>query len=101
MPFSRRTRRFVGLDLEAVVEVLEREFEALGLAQRLAGLDPGLGAKGGDRRLVRQHQQVADPPGLAGELDPRRSQASCCSQNSRTSPMRSDFQSGSCRFGIR
>ena len=57
------------LDLQPAVEMLQRKFEALGLAQRLAGLDPGFRPEGGHRRLARQHQQVADASGLACQLD--------------------------------
>src|SRR2546430_8272993 len=55
--------------LHAVLEMLQGELMALRSPQGLARLDPGIGAKGGDGRLVGQDQQIADAAGLASELD--------------------------------
>jgi hypothetical protein len=56
--------------VQAMVEMLQGKCVPLGSAQRLSSFGPGLRPKGGDRRLVRQHQEVPNPPCPAGELDP-------------------------------
>src|SRR4029079_9604503 len=69
--FLSERSQIAGFDLQPAVEILEREIEAFRLAQRLAGLDIRLGAKRGERRLLGQHQQIAEPPRLAREIDAR------------------------------
>ena len=87
------------LDLEPLFQVFERELEALGLAQRLTRVDPRVGAEGGDRPSSASTSTSPIRPAL--RASPRLfSHLSCFSQNSRTSPMRRDFQSGSWRFGM-
>ena len=50
------------LNREPPFELFQGKVEVFGLAQGLAGLDPGLGSKGGDRRLIRKHQDITDVP---------------------------------------
>jgi len=72
------------------VQVLKREPEALGFAQGLARLDPRFARNAATGASLASTR--TSPMRSARRADPAASPTgSCCSQNSRTSPMHSDF----------